>query len=26
VLSSIGYYESEGKNIKDPPNFRGRVK
>jgi len=25
VLSSIGYYESEGKNIMDPPNFRGRV-
>jgi len=25
VLSSIGYYESEGKNIQDPPNFRGRV-
>jgi len=25
VLSSIGYYESEGKNIQDPPNFRGKV-
>jgi pimeloyl-ACP methyl ester carboxylesterase len=25
VLSSIGYYEDAGKNIKDPPNFRGRV-
>ena len=25
VLSSIGYYGGEGKNIKDPPNFRGRV-
>ena len=25
VLSSIGYYAAEGKNIKDPPNFRGQV-
>ena len=25
VMSSIGYYDGEGKTIVDPPNFRGRV-